>query len=109
MGPRASSAGFYHSDIWPGPKGDHRWPRIQIRTIEELLAGRGFAIPPRPVQYKAAERVSAQPATGNLWTTAAPAAASDAPATLDHFDLALSDDADADDEDEGEEEDEEDE
>ena len=99
MGPRASSAGFYHSDIWPGPRGDHRWPRIQIRTIEDLLAGRGFAIPPRPVQYKAAERVSAQPITGNLWTTAAPAVASDAP---DPYAIALSDEEeDEDDEDAG--------
>jgi site-specific DNA-methyltransferase (adenine-specific) len=96
MEDEASSAGFYRSDIWPGPKGDHLWPRIQLRTIEDLLNGRGFAIPPRPVQYKAAERVSAaQPTTADLWTTAA-ASPPDAPA--DALALALSDEDDEDDE-----------
>lgn len=101
MEDEASSAGFYHSDIWPGPKGDHRWPRIQLRTIEDLLSGRGFEIPPRPVQYKAAERVSAQPVPGNLWTTGAtPGDAPGAPAEPDPHDIALSDDEAGEDDDE---------
>ena len=94
MEDEASSAGFYRSDIWPGPKGDHLWPRIQLRTIEDLLNGRGFAIPPRPVQYKAAERVSAaQPTTADLWTTAT-ASTPDAP--VDAIAIALSDEDDDD-------------
>jgi site-specific DNA-methyltransferase (adenine-specific) len=64
----AASAGFYTSDLWPGPKRDHRWPRIQIRTIEDLLNGRNFEIPPRPVQFKPAERVSVQPTMPGLWS-----------------------------------------
>jgi hypothetical protein len=37
----AASAGFYDS-----PRG--RYPRIQIRTISDLLAGRGIQYPPEP-------------------------------------------------------------
>lgn len=37
----AASAGFYDS-----PRG--RYPRIQLRTIEDLLAGRGIQYPPEP-------------------------------------------------------------
>jgi site-specific DNA-methyltransferase (adenine-specific) len=36
----AEQAGFYTT-----PLGNLRIPRLQIRTVEELLAGRGFAIP----------------------------------------------------------------
>ena len=81
----ASSAGFYHSDLWPGPKGDHRWPRIQLRTIEDLLAGRNFDVPPRPVQFKPAERVSAQPAATapGLWSTAPTASTPEPPESFD--------------------------
>ncbi|HEX5548717.1 MAG TPA: DNA methyltransferase [Ktedonobacterales bacterium] len=87
MRDEANTAGFYHSDLWPGPNGDHRWPRIQLRTVEDLLSGRGFAIPPRPVQFKAAERVSAQPAATmpGLWTNATTASAPD---IFDTFDIA---------------------
>jgi hypothetical protein len=69
MRDEAASAGFYHSALWPGKHGDHRWPRIQIRTIAELLAGQGFEIPPRPVQFKQAERAATTPgmAAPALW------------------------------------------
>ncbi|MGH2486405.1 MAG: DNA methyltransferase [Ktedonobacterales bacterium] len=69
MRDEAVSAGFYTSDLWAGSKKDHRWPRIQIRTIEELLAEKSFELPPRPVQYKQAARVTqtAPVTTGNLW------------------------------------------
>ena len=39
----AASAGFYHSEIW-----DRDYPRIQILSIEELLAGAEVRIPPTP-------------------------------------------------------------
>jgi len=74
----ADAAGFYTSELWPGPHGDHKWPRLRIRTIEDLLAKRGFAIPPRPVQFKQAERVAA--ATPGL---TAPGLWSEAPSALD--------------------------
>ena len=69
MRDEANSAGFYTSDLWPGQHNDYRWPRIQLRTIDDLLAGRGFEIPPRPVQYKQEGRVAvAVPvATPGLW------------------------------------------
>ncbi len=40
MKTEAVSAGFYHSDLW-----DEEYPRIQICTIEELLAGRQPKLP----------------------------------------------------------------
>ena len=39
----AVSAGFYHSDVW-----QRDYPRLQIRTIGELLEGRAFDIPYHP-------------------------------------------------------------
>lgn len=64
MREEASQAGFYTSALWRNPRtGDQLWPRIQIRTIEELLAGRGFELPPRPVMYKAATRVASSATT----------------------------------------------
>ncbi len=39
----AASAGFYHSEIW-----DRDYPRIQILSIEELLAGAEVKLPPTP-------------------------------------------------------------
>lgn len=64
-----NSAGFYTSELWPGRKGDHRWPRIQIRTIQQLFDGYDFELPTRMPQFKQAARVE-QPAAvmaGNLW------------------------------------------
>ncbi len=37
----AKGAGHYHSDGW-----DKDYPKIQIRTIEDLFAGRGLDLPP---------------------------------------------------------------
>ena len=48
----AVSAGLYHSDVW-----QKDYPRIQIRTVGELLAGNGFDIPPHPPMYQPAQRV----------------------------------------------------
>ena len=48
----AASAGFYHSDVW-----QRDYPRVQIRTVEELLAGVEFEVPRHPSMYQAAQRV----------------------------------------------------
>ena len=48
----AAGTGFYHSDLW-----QRDYPRIQIRTIEDILTGKGFELPPHPSMYKAAPRV----------------------------------------------------
>ena len=52
MRTEAVSAGFYHSSVW-----QRDFPKIQIRTIEELLSGNEFEVPPHPSMYQAAERV----------------------------------------------------
>jgi len=52
----AASAGFFHSDGW------HRdYPRIQILTVEELLAGKQVDMPPSGITFKQAEKVSTDP------------------------------------------------
>ena len=52
MRAEAASAGFYHSDIW-----QRDYPRMQIRTVAELLAGNNFDIPYHPSMYQPAQRV----------------------------------------------------
>ena len=52
MRTEAVSAGFYHSAVW-----QKDFPKIQIRTIGELLDGKVFEVPPHPSMYQAAERV----------------------------------------------------
>ena len=52
MRTEAVSAGFYHSDVW-----QKDYPKIQLRTIAELLDGNEFELPPHPSVYQAAERV----------------------------------------------------
>ena len=52
MRTEAASAGFFHSDLM-----DRDYPRIQIRTVAELLDGRAFEMPLRPVQFQQAQRV----------------------------------------------------
>ena len=47
----AASAGFYHSDVW-----QRDYPRVQIRTVGELLAGVEFEVPRHPSMYQAARR-----------------------------------------------------
>ncbi|MBI4297177.1 MAG: restriction endonuclease [Chloroflexi bacterium] len=51
MRTEAASAGFFHSDLM-----DRDYPRLQIRTIGELLESRGFEMPLRPVQFQQAPR-----------------------------------------------------
>ena len=47
----AVSAGFYHSDLW-----QRNYPKIQIRTIQELFDGNGFDLPPNPGMYQDSQR-----------------------------------------------------
>ena len=51
MRTEAVSAGFYHSDIW-----QRDYPKIQLRTVEELLSGNDFELPARLPSYEAAQR-----------------------------------------------------
>ena len=52
MRTEAVSAGFYHSEVW-----QRDYPKIQIRTIEDLLTGNTFDLPPHPSMYQPAQRV----------------------------------------------------
>ena len=52
-----ASGGFYHSDLW-----QRDFPKIQLRTIDQLLTGQGFDLPPRQPAYQPATRV--RPAEG---------------------------------------------
>ena len=52
MRSEAVSGGYFHSDLW-----NKEYPRIQLRTVSEMLAGQGFDLPPRQPMYQAAERV----------------------------------------------------
>ena len=47
-----ASGGFYQSDLWR-----RDFPKIQLRTIGQLLAGQGFDLPPRQPSYQPAPRV----------------------------------------------------
>ena len=53
MTTEANSAGLYHSDLWQTD-----FPRIQIRTVEELLAGNGFQMPPHQPVYQPSRRIA---------------------------------------------------
>ena len=53
MTTEAVNAGFYYSKVW-----QRNYPKIQIRTIREMLEGIGFDVPPHPSMYQAAERLS---------------------------------------------------
>ena len=52
MRQEAASGGFHHSDLWA-----RDFPKIQLRTIGEMLSGNDFDLPPRPSSYQAARRV----------------------------------------------------
>ena len=52
MRTEAVSAGFYRSEVW-----QRDFPKVQVRTVAELLDGRGFELPPHPSMYQAAQRV----------------------------------------------------
>jgi site-specific DNA-methyltransferase (adenine-specific) len=57
----AASAGFFHSEGW------HRdYPRIQILTVEELLAGKQVDMPPSGITFKQAGRMSSDGPDQNI-------------------------------------------
>ena len=51
MRQEAAAAGLFHSDLWVCD-----FPKIQLRTIGEMLSGQGFELPPRPADYQPAQR-----------------------------------------------------
>ena len=53
MTTEAVSAGLYHSDLWQTD-----FPKIQIRTVEELLAGNSFQMPPHQPVYQPSRRIA---------------------------------------------------
>ena len=65
MRTEAASGGLFHSDLW-----QRDFPKIQIRTIAQLLAGQGFDLPPRQPAHQPAPRIRApqgeQPALEEL-------------------------------------------
>ena len=52
MRTEAASGGFFHSEVW-----QRDYPKIQLRTIADLLEGRGFEIPHHQPMFQAAPRV----------------------------------------------------
>ena len=52
MRAEAASGGLYHSDVW-----QRDFPKIQLCTIDEMLSGNGFDLPPRSAAYQPAQRV----------------------------------------------------
>jgi site-specific DNA-methyltransferase (adenine-specific) len=58
MTTEAVSAGYYTSPDFYGLGKGKTYPRIQILTIEQLLAGRQVQMPPAGLAYKAAQRVN---------------------------------------------------
>ncbi len=51
MTSEAVSAGFYHSELW-----QRDYPKIQIRTVQDLLSGNEFEMPPNPGMYQDSQR-----------------------------------------------------
>jgi len=51
----AVSAGFFTSEVW-----QRKYPRLQILSIEELLAGKEIQMPPAYGAFKKAQRVNKQ-------------------------------------------------
>ena len=52
MQTEAFGAGSYRSDVW-----QRSYPRLQIRTVGQLLAGEGFQMPYHPSMYSSAQRM----------------------------------------------------
>ncbi len=52
---KAVSEGFYHSDGW-----NKDYPKLQILTVEEILAGRGVDLPPNITTFKRAGKIEAE-------------------------------------------------
>ena len=67
MRTEAVSAGFYHSDLWQTD-----YPKIQIRTVGELLEGKGFEVPRHPQTYQPAQRITRAEGEQAAWTRPPP-------------------------------------
>ena len=61
MRTEAVSAGYYSSDIW-----QRDYPKIQLRTVSELLSGQGFELPARLPAFEAAQRHREEAEQGRL-------------------------------------------
>ncbi len=48
----AANGGIYHSELW-----DRDFPKIQLRTMGEMLSGHGFDLPPIASAYQPARRI----------------------------------------------------
>ncbi|HMO80954.1 MAG TPA: hypothetical protein PKD24_09190 [Pyrinomonadaceae bacterium] len=51
----AAGKGFHHSPGW-----NKDYPRLQIVTVEELLAGKQVEMPPSQMTFKQAEKVASK-------------------------------------------------
>ena len=61
MQTEAVTAGHYHSEIW-----QRDYPKIQIRTVSQLLSGHDFDLPAHLPSYEPAQRHQEQPHQGRL-------------------------------------------
>ena len=61
MQTEAVTAGHYHSEIW-----QRDYPKIQIRTVSQLLSGHHFDLPHQLPSYEPAQRHQEQPEQGRL-------------------------------------------
>ncbi len=61
MQTEAATAGHYHSEIW-----QRDYPKIQIRTVSQLLSGQHFDLPHQLPSYEPAQRHQEQPEQGRL-------------------------------------------
>jgi len=61
MQTEALAAGYYDSPGW-----GRRYERVQMRTIEELLSGRGFDYPPANITFQRSEREDVQGEQGRM-------------------------------------------
>ena len=59
----AAEKGFYHSPGW-----NRDYPRLQIVTVEELLAGKTISMPPTEITFKQAERMEKETEQSSLFT-----------------------------------------
>ena len=62
MKTEALSAGYYHSPGW-----NRDYQKIQIRTIEQLLAGESFDMPPTNITLAQAQRVKTGTEQGKMF------------------------------------------
>jgi DNA modification methylase len=74
----AAEAGFYHSPGW-----NQDYARIQLRTIAELLAGKGIDVPPQHVTFKQAPKFAKDGSVQLEFVTSDANASDDPPVVAD--------------------------